>query len=400
DGVVLQNVHIAGTLTISEKVGTGTVTLNNLIVDQRVVVRGGGKESVYFNGGTYKEGVVIGNTPGGQVRIVAKAETALPIVIEQAASNQTVILDGKLSTVVADGKENKIVANPKTEIESIQVHETAQQTVIKNEKEAVIKEIKTDAVVKIENNGMISKAIEGTKATETTEQLVGTKPTEKPIEQPVAEIVPISPSSGGSGTPPVNNAPTNIALSASAIAENAGNNATVGTLSGVDADAGSTFAYSLVTGTGDTDNGAFAVSGATVQANSSFDFETKASYTIRVRVTDNGGLTYEKAFAITVTDVNEAPTNIALSSDTIAASATGNDVAVGILSGVDADAGSTFTYSLVTGTGDTDNGSFTISGNSLRTAQAIAAGTYSIRVRVVDQDAAVFEKVLTIVVSE
>ncbi len=38
-----------------------------------------------------------------------------------------------------------------------------------------------------------------------------------------------------------------------------------------------------------------------------FDFETKSSYSIRVRTTDQGGLSFEKAFTITVTNVNEAP---------------------------------------------------------------------------------------------
>jgi gliding motility-associated-like protein len=36
-----------------------------------------------------------------------------------------------------------------------------------------------------------------------------------------------------------------------------------------------------------------------------FDFETKNSYAVRVRVTDAGGLTFEQALTITVTDVNE-----------------------------------------------------------------------------------------------
>ncbi|MFM8328199.1 MAG: hypothetical protein ACKN9U_25345, partial [Pirellulaceae bacterium] len=59
-----------------------------------------------------------------------------------------------------------------------------------------------------------------------------------------------------------NSAPTNIGLSKNTIAENAGANATVGTLSTSDPDVGNTFIYSLVTGTGDTDNSAFNISGA------------------------------------------------------------------------------------------------------------------------------------------
>jgi hypothetical protein len=104
---------------------------------------------------------------------------------------------------------------------------------------------------------------------------------------------------------PVNDSPTDISLSSPSIAENAGANATVGFLSTTDIDVGDTFTYSLVTGSGDMDNAAFNLSGATLRANSSFDFETKSSYSIRVRSTDQGGLWTEKVFTISVTDVLE-----------------------------------------------------------------------------------------------
>ncbi|MCM0059334.1 MAG: gliding motility-associated C-terminal domain-containing protein [Algoriphagus sp.] len=114
---------------------------------------------------------------------------------------------------------------------------------------------------------------------------------------------------GGSTTATVtlvfNTAPTNIGLAPAAVAENAASGTTVGTLTATDADTGDTFTYALVSGTGSTDNASFAISGATLSTAAVFDFETKTSYSVRVRVTDAGGLTYEKALTITVTDVNE-----------------------------------------------------------------------------------------------
>ena len=106
---------------------------------------------------------------------------------------------------------------------------------------------------------------------------------------------------------PPNNAPTDISLSSASVAENAGANAPVGTFSTTDPDAGNTFTYTLVAGSGDTDNAAFNINGTTLRATSSFDFETKSSYTVRVRSTDQGGLFTEKTFSIAVTNVNEAP---------------------------------------------------------------------------------------------
>lgn len=106
---------------------------------------------------------------------------------------------------------------------------------------------------------------------------------------------------------PVNDTPTDIALSASTIAENVAANTTVGTLSTTDPDAGDTFTYTLVSGTGSDDNASFNINGASLRISSSPNFEVKNSYTVRVRSTDAGGLFYEKAFTITISNVNEMP---------------------------------------------------------------------------------------------
>ena len=196
----------------------------------------------------------------------------------------------------------------------------------------------------------------------------------------------------------VNQTPTDITLSASSIPENQPSGTAVGTLGTVDPDAGNTFTYSLVSGTGSTDNTSFAVSGNTLQTAAIFDFEAKNSYSIRLRTTDQGGLWFEKAFTISVTNVNETPTDIALSSSTIPENQPVG-AAVGTLSTVDPDAGNTFTYSLVSGIGSTDNTSFTISGNTLQTAAIFDSevkSSYSIRLRTTDQGGLWFEKTFTI----
>src|SRR5690606_16664732 len=90
-----------------------------------------------------------------------------------------------------------------------------------------------------------------------------------------------------------NTAPSDITLSNHTIEENAGENAVVGILSATDPDAASTFTFELVAGEGDIDNGSFNINGNELRANSSFDYETKDSYSIRVRVTDDGYATDE-----------------------------------------------------------------------------------------------------------
>ena len=103
-------------------------------------------------------------------------------------------------------------------------------------------------------------------------------------------------------------APTDIALSASSIAENNTVNAVVGILSSTDATVGGdTHTYTLVAGAGDTDNASFNISGTSLRAGDTFDFETKSSYSIRVRSTDSKGNFFDEVFTISVTDVADAP---------------------------------------------------------------------------------------------
>jgi Ca2+-binding RTX toxin-like protein len=89
------------------------------------------------------------------------------------------------------------------------------------------------------------------------------------------------------------------------VAENQPTGTAIGTFTSTDPDVGNTFTYSLVSGTGDTDNAGFSIDGSTLKTAASFDFETKSSYSIRVRTTDQGGLWYEQVFTIGVTDVLE-----------------------------------------------------------------------------------------------
>jgi len=203
---------------------------------------------------------------------------------------------------------------------------------------------------------------------------------------------------------PDNQAPTDIALSATSIPENAGADALVGTLTTTDPDAGDTFAYILVAGPGDTDNASFIISGDQLRATASFDFETKQSYSIRVRAFDQGGLFTEKTFTIDVTNVNEPPTDIALSATSIAENA-GFNVLVGILSTSDPDGGEWYehTYELVPGAGDSGNAAFEIVNNTLRARASFnyeQTPSYEIRVRSTDAGGLFTEQTFTITVTD
>ncbi|MBW4565401.1 MAG: DUF4347 domain-containing protein [Mojavia pulchra JT2-VF2] len=116
---------------------------------------------------------------------------------------------------------------------------------------------------------------------------------------------------------PVNNAPTDLSLSATSVNENIPANTVIGIFNTVDPDAGNTHTYTLVSGTGSTDNANFSiVNGNQLSINLSPDYETKKSYSIRVRTTDQGGLSYEEVLTINVNNLNEAPVVSASSGNT------------------------------------------------------------------------------------
>lgn len=105
--------------------------------------------------------------------------------------------------------------------------------------------------------------------------------------------------------PPAGNvAPTDIALSASTINQSAGVNGTVGTLSSTDPDS-STFTYTLVSGTGSTDNSLFNISGSTLRANNATTLSA-GNHSVRIQTDDGSGGLFAKAFTVTVVD-NIAP---------------------------------------------------------------------------------------------
>jgi len=75
---------------------------------------------------------------------------------------------------------------------------------------------------------------------------------------------------------------------------------------------------------------------------------------------------------------------------------------VGTLATTDADASDTFLYTFVGGTGDTDNAAFSINGAMVQTNGVFDYETrsgYAIRVRVTDSGGNIFEKPLTVTVT-
>ena len=123
-------------------------------------------------------------------------------------------------------------------------------------------------------------------------------------------------------------APTSVSLAAVTLLENRPSGTAAGTLSSTSDDPAATFTYSLVAGTGDTDNALFAVSGTSLNTAAILDYETKATYSVRVRSTTQYGFSLDRVFTINLTDVNEVPTLAAVANQTICYTRTSQNVAL------------------------------------------------------------------------
>ncbi|MGB3467593.1 MAG: Calx-beta domain-containing protein, partial [Cyclobacteriaceae bacterium] len=147
--------------------------------------------------------------------------------------------------------------------------------------------------------------------------------------------------------------------------------------------------------TGYKDNSA--VGGATLTQSMSlntwtfFDVSANANFADidEVRITgSNVGSTWTilgvDNIDITLGAANNAPTDITLSTTTVNQTVTGTNSTISTISTTDADIGDTHTYSLVAGTGSTDNADFDIDGNNLRTKTQLNGGTYSVRINTND----------------
>ncbi|MEM7537787.1 MAG: cadherin domain-containing protein [Chloroflexota bacterium] len=195
-----------------------------------------------------------------------------------------------------------------------------------------------------------------------------------------------------------NQAPTDIfidgSLSGTAVNENEPVGTVIGSLSSVDVNSQDVHTYSLTGG----DVSAFSINGTALETAALFDYEAKNSYTISITTDDGHGKTFEKAFTITISDVNEAPTNIDLSNAAIDENQPVG-TAVGTLNTTDEDVTDLHTYRLTGG----DVSAFTIADTLLETAAIFdyeVKSSYTISITTDDGRGKTFEKAFTITISD
>jgi VCBS repeat-containing protein len=200
----------------------------------------------------------------------------------------------------------------------------------------------------------------------------------------------------------INYAPSLVALTSQLADENSAPGTVIGTLSATDPDAEDAHTFSIV----DDGGGRFAVVGNELRVGSGagLDYETDALHSITVRATDDGvtPLHLDFPLEISLSDVNEAPTDITLSSASIDENSPAG-TRVGLLGATDPDFIDLHVYELL----DDASGRFQIFNVDLQVADPAlfdheAADSHSVTVRVTDLDGAglSYEEVFTIAVND
>ncbi|QTA93465.1 Fibronectin type III domain-containing protein, DUF11 [Desulfonema magnum] len=186
------------------------------------------------------------------------------------------------------------------------------------------------------------------------------------------------------------------------VPENQAAGTLIGNLSAEDATAGGdTHTYALFAPGGILGcNPSFSIQGNQLITRKPFDFEKKKSCRIWIQTHDAHSNLKTCHFDIRVTDVPEAPSDLQLRNyDGVREdSPAGTDV--GTLVAKDDDGDDSHTYELVSGEGDTDNASFTLEGDTLRTKAAFdyeaGGASRSVLVRTTDSTGLAYTKQLSV----
>lgn len=104
-----------------------------------------------------------------------------------------------------------------------------------------------------------------------------------------------------------NLAPTDIQLSATSFQDDIAEGGFIAEVSSIDTEENGTFTYELAEGEGAIHNDFFLIEGSQLKAKNSFKCADVNEYKIRISTTDEGGLSFSKAFVLNMDNVLEKP---------------------------------------------------------------------------------------------
>ena len=198
----------------------------------------------------------------------------------------------------------------------------------------------------------------------------------------------------------VNDPPLNVVLTGGSVQENNEPGLVIGSLGAQDQDEGDSATFQIVEAADPT---AFAINPQNeLVAVKSLDFETQPTLSLQIRARDRGDLSVTQEFIILLEDLNDAPNDILLSSQTVVENAaSGSKVA--ILSVSDPDEGDSFTFQFAASNVPNDNAKFSIDGDKLLANQVFnyeERKTYQVHLRALDNSGIFIEKIFTLTVED
>lgn len=123
----LRNLRIEGQLIITEKVGDGDVTLENVTVVGTTYIRGGGANSIEIIGGSYDD-IIIERTMSGEIRIVSNLSDGVSVRVTNEADGQKIILAGRFNEVILDAKGGTVEISKEASISRLTVNSSTEIT--------------------------------------------------------------------------------------------------------------------------------------------------------------------------------------------------------------------------------------------------------------------------------
>ncbi|QGU00318.1 hypothetical protein SYNTR_1724 [Candidatus Syntrophocurvum alkaliphilum] len=157
DQVILQNVTITGDLTIAEEVGEGEVTLNNVTVEGDSYIRGGGSDSIYINGGDFRN--IIIQKAAGKLRIVMIHDRGASVTVAEEAKDTEIIFQGTFDNINVNTGNVKLTMQEETQVNKLQIDDKAEEVKVNTSKETVIDLLDVNTTTNVNNEGRIIKAL-------------------------------------------------------------------------------------------------------------------------------------------------------------------------------------------------------------------------------------------------
>lgn len=154
DGVILQNLTIKGDLTIDESVGEGDVSLNNVVVQGQVYIKGGGVNSVKINGGSYGK-VFIMKQSDTPVRLFVVNVKNLDVVIPQEAGGGQIVLEGVFNSVSVLAAKIQLSTQGNTTINELKMDKLALEVKVNLGGSTVVMKLITEVVMTVLGQGRI-----------------------------------------------------------------------------------------------------------------------------------------------------------------------------------------------------------------------------------------------------